>query len=147
MIWAYLNSSKSIHSKHTAKDFYIVERIKERTPESIIFNGPNEMLIAGLSVGYEGDFGDTYNIMPAEFCEIYQSFCEVDWETATKYQTKVNRMIEILLSMIFFGALKNLFRKRGINYGTTRKPFSKLNPVQLYQLDKIHETISKCGSN
>ena len=116
MIWAYLNSSKSIHSKHTAKDFYIVVRIKERTPESIIFNGPNEMLIAGLSVGYEGDFGDTYNIMPAEFCEIYQSFCEVDWGTATKYQTKVNRMIEILLSMIFFWSTKKSIQKVGSDW-------------------------------
>ena len=88
MIWAYLNSSKSIHSKHTAKDFYIVERIKERTPESIIFNGPNEMLIAGLSVGYEGGIGGTYNILPAEFCEIYQSFCEGDWGNRNEVSNK-----------------------------------------------------------
>jgi hypothetical protein len=44
--------------------------------------------------------------------------------------------------MIFFGALKYLLKKRGINCGTTRKPFSELNPAQLYQPDKIHETIS-----
>ena len=128
--------------KHTAKDFYIVERIKERVPESIIFNGPDEMLIAGLCMGCDGGIGSTYNLMPAEFCKIYQSFREGDLKTAQKYQIKVNRVIEILLSMNFFGAIKYLLNKRGINCGATRKPFSELNPSQLYQLDKIHETIS-----
>jgi hypothetical protein len=44
--------------------------------------------------------------------------------------------------MNFFGAIKYLLNKRGINCGTTRKPSSELNPAQLYQLDMVHETIS-----
>jgi N-acetylneuraminate lyase len=100
------------------------------------------MLIAGLCMGCDGGIGSTYNLMPAEFCKIYQSFREGDLKTAQKYQIKVNRVIEILLSMNFYGAIKYLLNKRGINCGTTRKPFSELNSAQLYQLDKIHETIS-----
>ena len=127
--------------KHTTTDFFIVERIKESNPDSIIFNGPDQMLLAGLSMGCDGGIGTTYNLMPSDFCKIYYSFHDGDWPTSKKYQSKVNNVIQVLLGMNIYGAIKYLLKKQGIDCGNVRKPFAELNTDQIEQLNKLHQQI------
>ena len=121
--------------KHTTTDFFIVERIKNSFPNCIIYNGPDQMFLAGLSMGCDGGIGSTYNIMPSDFCNIYSEFQKGNYLSSKKYQSKVNNVIRILLEMNFYGAIKYLLKRNGIDCGRTRKPFSDLSPEQTNKLD------------
>ena len=74
--------------KHTSTDFFVIERVKEHNPDSIIFNGPDQMLLAGLSMGCDGGIGSTYNLLPDDFCKIFYSFQNGDWSTSKKYRVR-----------------------------------------------------------
>ncbi len=60
-------------------------------------NGPDEMLICGLSIGADGGIGTSYNIIPKMVSKVYENFKKGDMKTALEYQNKVNAFIKIAL--------------------------------------------------
>ena len=73
--------------------------------------------------------------MPSDFCNIYSEFQKGNYLSSKNYQSKVNNVIRILLEMNFYGAIKYLLKRNGIDCGRTRKPFSDLSPEQTNKLD------------
>jgi len=63
-------------------------------------NGPDEMLICGLSIGADGAIGTTYNIVPKLAVKIYDSFKQGDMKTALEYQNKLNKFIQVMFGFV-----------------------------------------------
>ena len=71
-------------------------------PDFVIFNGPDEQLLAGRLMGATAGIGGTYGTMTELYLELTRLIETGDIETAKKMQTKINDCIYELLS---FGSL------------------------------------------
>ena len=63
----FFADDRFIGIKHTSNDFFSLEQFKTRFPEKLVFNGFDEMLLAGLSMGADGDIGSMYNFMAEKY--------------------------------------------------------------------------------
>ncbi len=106
--------------KFTSFDFYTMRQLRLRG--SVVFNGPDEMLAAGLLLGADGGIGTTYNIMPKLFLELYQHARANRWPEAVAVQDRINRLIRILLSVPTIAACKQIMTWRGIACGHAAGP-------------------------
>lgn len=106
--------------KFTSFDFYTMRQLLLRG--SVVFNGPDEMLVAGLLLGVHGGIGSTYNVMPKQFLELYQHARAGRWAEAVAVQDRINKMIRLLLSMPILPALKQIMTWRGIPCGQAVGP-------------------------
>ena len=123
--------------KLTVPDYYLFEKIKLVNGGNInILNGPDEAMLAGLSMGADGAIGSTYNIVPVLACGIYDNFQNGDIKKALEYQHKLNRFIDVMLG----GNLarwKTPLMLLGIDIGYT------VAPAKMPSEDDIKEVIKK----
>ncbi len=125
--------------KHTETDFFIIERLKARHPEAIVFNGPDEMLVAGLTMGCDGGIGSTYNVVPEKYVSLYERFRQGDLPGAIALQHEVNALTELLLEVGLYNGLRHLLKRRGVDTGVSRRPFAPLTPEGAARLDAYYE--------
>jgi hypothetical protein len=98
--------------KFTLTDFYSMRRIKELNGGDInVINGPDEMLICGLSMGADAGIGSTYNLMCAEYVKLRILFLAGDIEGARATQYKVNKVTEILIKYGVIRSVKYILAK------------------------------------
>jgi N-acetylneuraminate lyase len=69
-----LTDPRVVGLKYTANDLFLLERIRTAFPDKILFNGYDEVLLAGLSMGVDGGIGSTYNFMADKFVQIQSLF-------------------------------------------------------------------------
>ena len=81
--------------KWTNSNYATVMSTKSRIPEANFINGPDEMLLQGLSAGCDAGIGTTYNFLLPEIKEIYNAFLVGDMEKARKTQSYVARICEV----------------------------------------------------
>ena len=112
-----------IGCKYTMTDYYSMHRIVELNGGDInVINGPDEMLILGLTMGADGGIGSTYNLLPDRFLKLYKAFREGDFETARQTQFSINKVITVLLKHGCIAAIKQVFTLRGIDAGSVAYP-------------------------
>ena len=80
----FLNDDKFAGIKFTSNDFFTMEQVKSKFPNKLVYNGYDEMFLAGLSMGADGGIGSTYNFMAEKFIEIKKLFSENKIEEAKK---------------------------------------------------------------
>ncbi len=113
--------------KFTLTDFYSMRRIKELNNGDInVINGPDEMLICGLSMGADAGIGSTYNLMCAEYVKLRNQFLAGDIEGARSTQYKVNKVTEILIKYGVIRSVKYVLSLDGIEAGDIAYPGSPL---------------------
>ena len=112
--------------KHTSQDLYQLERYKHLGREIAVFNGYDEMLLAGLSMGADGGIGSTYNCLPRTAVGIYKAFCEGRIADAQKLQTFLNEFVEQIVRYGVFACEKEILTLTGIPMGDCRAPFRPL---------------------
>ena len=95
-----IDNKKLMGVKHTSVNLFELERFKHMKRPLTVFNGFDEMLIGGLSMGADGGIGSTYNFLQDDILAIYAAFKKGDLKKAMEVQEKVNRIIE---AMIPFG--------------------------------------------
>ena len=91
----------------------------------IVFNGPDEQLIAGLATGAVGGIGGTYGAMPELYDRIYRLFREGKMEQARKLQNECCRVIYKVCEARgnMYAGLKEVLRLRGgPDAGSVRAP-------------------------
>ena len=104
--------------KFTRFNYYEMRRIIELNDGDInVINGPDEMLICGLTMGADAGIGSTYNVMPGEFVKLFNSFKNGDFAAAQAQQYKINHAIEIMLRHSLFPALKHMLTVQGFDVG------------------------------
>ncbi len=132
-----LNVDGVIGCKFTLTDFYSMRRIKELNGGDVnVINGPDEMLICGLSMGADAGIGSTYNLMCAEYVKLRNSFLNGDIETARAVQYKVNKVTEILIKYNVARAVKYILSLDGIEAGDMAYPMSPLTDIEKETLVK-----------
>ena len=122
-----IDDPKLMGVKHTSVNLFELERFKHLKRPLTVFNGFDEMLIGGLSMGADGGIGSTYNLLQDDILAIYRAFKAGDLKAAMETQTKVNRIIEAMLPYGVFAMEKAILTELGIPMGNCRKPFLPLS--------------------
>ncbi len=138
-----LNISNVIGSKHTDTNFLSAERLMRAVPGAKIFNGPDEMLTAGLAMGMAGGIGSTYNLMPRHYVDIYKHVLRGDLVAARASQAIVNDLIFELLR-ISPGVIPGIKLGLGIlgyDVGGPRKPFQAITA----DTSEFERLLAQCG--
>ncbi|MDD3154244.1 MAG: dihydrodipicolinate synthase family protein [Victivallaceae bacterium] len=119
-----------IGAKDTRANYYKMWQLKQLDGGNInVINGPDESLLAGLSMGADGGIGATYNLMPEKFVALYRKFCAGDFAGALQEQTKINRIIEVLLNYCSGNVMRTLklaMQWNGFDFGSAVYPASEL---------------------
>lgn len=117
--------------KWTSSDYYGMMRLKDLTHgEMNIINGPDEMLLMGLSAGADGGIGTTYNLMLPRFLEIYRQFKQNNVHAAHQAQMETDRIIEALLRYATIPATKAVLEHQGFAVGNACFPMKRYNDAE-----------------
>ena len=126
MVERMLSIKNMIGLKWTNPNFFEMRRIKELNNGDInVINGPDEMLLCGLVMGADGGIGSTYNIMPKQYVEIYESFISGNIVKAQEAQYKVNRVTNILIKHGVITGIKDILETLGFDVGYTTYPMKR----------------------
>lgn len=126
-IKAFVDDPRFIGIKHTSSDFFSLERFKHLKRNMIVFNGYDQMFLAGLIMGADGGIGSTYNFMAEKFIAIKRLFDQGKIKEAQEIQTQVNDIIKILGKVGVFQCEKEILNLMGLDFGECRPPFKKIN--------------------
>lgn len=105
-----------------------------RDEGAIVFNGPDEQLVAGLATGAIGGIGGTYGVMPELFIKIYECFGRGEIEKARAINNDCCRIIYRLCSGYgsIYAMIKEVMRMRGApDVGGVRAPFLNIAETDL----------------
>lgn len=122
-----MNIDNVIGVKFTLLNFYDMSRIKGLCEGNInVINGPDEMLICGLTMGADAGIGSTYNVMCREFKKLYNAFTAGNFEEARQQQFKINKVIEIIIKYGVIRTVKYMLSFADINAGDACIPTAAL---------------------
>lgn len=116
--------------KWTSSDYYQLILLRQACPDITIFNGPDEMLICGLSSGTNGGIGSTYNFMLPIYQGIYKNFKESNMAAALELQKKADKIIETVLRYSVIPVVKLILEEYGIPVGDPCAPMQPYTPEQ-----------------
>jgi len=88
--------------------------------------GADECYLAGLSMGFAGTIGNTYNFAAPVYHRIREAFLRGDFETARIEQGKSIDMVKALASFGFLAASKAVMAMVGADCGPVRPPVREL---------------------
>jgi N-acetylneuraminate lyase len=131
-----LIDDRVIGIKYTSINLYHLERIKNN---KVLFNGFDEILLGGLSMGADGGIGSTYNFMADKFVKIYNLYNDNKIKEALKIQKEANNIIDVLKKVGVIQGVKYALEGMGIECNGCRKPFKNLNDEDKRLLDFIFE--------
>ena len=121
----FLSDDRFIGIKYTSNDFFTMEQCKSNFPDKIVYNGFDEMFLAGLSMGADGGIGSTYNFMANKFVEIKRLFEAGDIKAAQEIQKEANHIITVLCQIGVMQAEKEVLNQLGFDFGVCRHPFGE----------------------
>ncbi|MDE7191505.1 MAG: N-acetylneuraminate lyase [Clostridia bacterium] len=120
-------NKKFIGIKHTTSDLFALQQFKTMECDPLVYNGFDEMLVAGLSMGADGGIGSTYNFMPQKYVDMFRLFNEGNIKQAQRIQFEANEIITMLIKYGVFATEKGILEEMGIEMGGCRKPFTELS--------------------
>jgi len=120
-----------IGCKYTMFDYYSMHRICELNGGDInVINGPDEMLICGLTMGADGGIGSTYNLMGDWYVQLYSFFREGKYDEARALQFRINKVIEVILAHGCIESIKQAFNIMGFDAGSVAYPGKVFTPEE-----------------
>lgn len=129
--------------KWTMNNYYkMMEFTRELEGKMTVINGPDEMLLCGLSSGAAGGIGTNYNIMLPWFKEIYDLFVKGDMKGALAVQQKTGKVINAILKYSLIPAVKVILEYMGFEVGDASFPMTKYSPDEK---KKIIEDVKAAG--
>jgi N-acetylneuraminate lyase len=109
-------------------DFDLFKMAAVCRPAQSVFNGRDEVLVAGLLMGADGGIGSFYNLVPERFVELYRLAGSGRWDEARAVQREINELIAVVLRFPLFPALKQILAWSGLDCGAClppRRPLSE----------------------
>ena len=137
-------NEKFIGIKHTSGDMFTLNQFKKLDREIVVYNGFDETLLAGLSMGADGAIGSTYNFMGKKFKKIMNCFNSGEIETAKALQNEANEIICEMIKYGVFQSEKAILTEMGIDMGQCRPPFLPISDECRASMKKIaHKIMSE----
>ena len=116
--------------KFTCSDYYSFERLRRAFPDKLLYNGSDEMVLAGLAMGADGGIGTNYNTMIGKFAKLYKLFLANDMAGALAVQNEINDVIAEMFKYNLLPAVKYLVAECGCDCGKCRDPFVDLTDAE-----------------
>ena len=114
--------------KFTSTDLFTMWKLKRAG--AVIFNGFDEIFVAGLAMGADGGIGTFYNVVPEWFVGIHRLARAGQWDEARALQGRVNAVIELGLQYPAHAATKEMLAWQGVECGACRAPRANLSDSQ-----------------
>ena len=105
----------------------------------VVYNGPDEQLVAGLAIGADGGIGGTYGVMPELYLKIFELMGDGKIRDAQKIQNAANEVTYTMCSCKgnLYAVIKEILRIReGIDIGGARKPLPAVFPEDREKIDR-----------
>lgn len=118
--------------KFTSMDLYMLGELKRQGV--VIFNGFDEILVAGLLMGSDGGIGSFYNVVPGWFVELFRAARRGDWAEARAVQARINEVVGIGLRYPVHAAVKEMLRWLGIDCGVCALPRRRLSEGEIAEM-------------
>ncbi|MBT3601433.1 MAG: hypothetical protein HN521_00040 [Candidatus Latescibacteria bacterium] len=131
---AMLDLDGVVGLKFTNHNLFLMEGILNGRHKPHVFNGHDEVALAGVTMGAQAGIGTFYNLMPAHFVGIYESVFNRDLETGRKLQGEVNQLIRICQNYGGHASVRAILRWQGIDCGDPVKPTRPLDEAGLASL-------------
>ncbi|MFL2076432.1 N-acetylneuraminate lyase [Marinilactibacillus psychrotolerans] len=125
--------------KFTSGDFFLLERVREKFPNKIIYSGFDEMLLPAASLGVDGAIGSTFNLNALKARELMEAVEKGDLTEARKVQSQTNHLISDLIDNGLYNTIKLVLTNLGVDAKYCREPMKK--PSQ--QQQEIAKNIAK----
>ena len=125
--------------KHTSNDLFALKQFKQSIDNITVFNGYDEVCLAGLSMGADGAIGSTYNFMGKRFVALYNAFLSGNMEEAKKLQDEGCEIITEMCKYGVFQCEKEILTQMGIPMGNCRRPFLPISNDGKKAVTKILE--------
>ncbi|HEY4356823.1 MAG TPA: dihydrodipicolinate synthase family protein [Acidobacteriaceae bacterium] len=103
--------------KFTDFNLFLLEDLTQRG--KVVFNGYDEVLVAGRLMGAQGGIGSTYNLMPHAMVALYRATQAGNWQQAREIQVHINRVIRTLMRYPWLPSIKAILRRQGFECGPT----------------------------
>jgi N-acetylneuraminate lyase len=117
--------------KFTDYNLFLLSRLA--TLGTLVYNGRDEVLAAGLLMGAGGGIGSTYNLVPELYVDLYRHTLRGEWEQARRLQRDINKLIQVLLEYPLLAALKAALGHAGFECGPVLNGQQFENPAQKRQ--------------
>ena len=130
-------NEKIIGVKYTDGDFYLLERLRKRFPDKLIYSGFDEMLIYGAISGVDGAIGSTYNINGQRSRQILELAQAGKVAEAYEIQHVTNDLIEKVLDLGLYQTLKEVLNVKGIQAGTVKKPMAPFDSSKREEVERL----------
>ncbi len=122
--------------KFTDFDLFGLSDIRHRG--HIVFNGRDEVLVAGLLLGANGGIGAFYNVVPRAIVSIYEFARNGQWAEAAKVQLFLNQLFKELSRFPLVPAIRAILSLSGIDCGESLSPRRKLTAAELNEVREIY---------
>lgn len=133
------NNPKIIGIKFTAGDFYLLERVRNRFPDKIIYSGFDEMLLPAISLGVDGAIGSTFNINAIKARATFEAVENGNLLEARQLQNESNDLIADILSNGLYNTIKLLLIEAGVEAQYCREPMKKPTDQQIEVAKKMYK--------
>lgn len=121
--------------KNTSGDVFEMSafaRLREGTLR--VWNGHDEVIYAGLSVGACGAIGSTFNAFPRIYKDLFTAFRSGDHPEALRLQHQVEDLVRVLVKFGVMPSLRAILTARGVKMGPSRRPQHDLDASDRSQL-------------
>ena len=121
--------------KWTMKDYYkLIDLITVSKGRMTVINGPDEMLLCGLSAGCAGGIGTTYNVMLPLYKKIYELYNKGDMKEALEFQKKADKVVGVIIKHGVIPATKAVLEMMGFEVGNATFPMKRFTLEQKKQI-------------
>lgn len=145
MLVQLLRHPNIVGFKFTHNDYYLLDRVRVKCPEAILFTGFDDVLYHALLIGTDGAIGGTFNLTGLLAKKLYDSVQKKDYEAALKYQRNINDVEDMLNETGLFATIKATLQVMGVHCGELKRPSAPITKIQMEQGRKIAEYLERIG--
>lgn len=140
-----MKNPRVIGVKNSSMPVQDIQMFKDKLgADGIVFNGPDEQLISGLTIGAEGGIGGTYGAMPKLILKAYNLFQEGKIAEAREVQYAINNIIYALCSCkgAMYAVIKEVLRiNHKLDIGGVKAPMANLFPEDMPRVEEVAKLI------
>lgn len=132
-------NEKMIGVKFTQGDFYLLERMRKRFPDKLIYAGFDEMLLPATVLGIDGAIGSTFNVNGERAKQIYNLAKDNKIQEALELQHITNDLITDILSNGLYQSIKAILEEQGVKAGYCRQPMKETSQEMKEKAKKMYK--------